>query len=231
MCDPDCCPPSFDLHQFIDICTDTSDDASPPPAKRAKVGPKVFVHVSQDVPDWADMYDEVIRYNKQQDPALKRKQKGDLRVTKDGRKQSFDGRFWRARCAAAGCNTCPKFGPPGKHAIHCVSHRLEDEIDVRNRRCAAVGCHTRANYGPPGKRAVHCLSHRLDGEINVHSRRCAVLGCLTQPSYGLIGERAIHCAVHRLDGEINVCNPMCDADGCPNHASFAQPGHRAKHCS
>jgi len=93
MCEPDCthCLPSFDLDAAIDVCTATTDDVPPPPAKRAKVDPtpKVVVHVSQDVPTWADMYDEVIRYNKQQDPALKRKQKGDLRVRKDGFKSTL----------------------------------------------------------------------------------------------------------------------------------------------
>ena len=86
-----CALPSFDLDADIDVCTDTTDDVPPPPAKRANVDPtpKVFVHVSQDVPTWADMYDEVIRYNKQQDPALKRKQQGDLRVRKDGFKATL----------------------------------------------------------------------------------------------------------------------------------------------
>ena len=94
MCEPDCthCLPSFDLDAFIDVCTDTTDDVPPPPAKRAKVDPKpkVFVHVSQDVPKWAEGK-EIIRYNSRRDPALKRKQVGDLRVRKDGFKATLRG--------------------------------------------------------------------------------------------------------------------------------------------
>ena len=90
MCEPDCthCPPSFALLADIDVCTNTTDDVPPPPAKRAKVGPKVFVHVSQDVPKWAEGM-EVRRYNTQKDPALKRKQVGDWRVRKDGFKATL----------------------------------------------------------------------------------------------------------------------------------------------
>ena len=125
MCEPDCthCLPSFDLDAFIDVCTDTTDDVPPPPAKRAKVDPQVFVHVSQDVPTWVKAEGmEVIRYNTQRDPALQRKQVGDLRVKKDGFKAKYTGRRWTIMCQEPDCPTSAQSDGQGGKKIYCVKH-------------------------------------------------------------------------------------------------------------
>ena len=103
MCSLDCCPPSFDLNQFIDICSDTSNEASRP-SKRAKVDPKpkLFLHVSQSVPKWADGM-EIIRYNKRNDPALKHRTAGDFRLSKRGEKQIFYDNQWNTQCECSSC--------------------------------------------------------------------------------------------------------------------------------
>ena len=165
MSDPECtrCPPSLDLDAFIDVCTDTTDDGTPPPAKRAKVDPKVFVHVSQDVLKWAEGM-EIIRYNKQLDPALKRKQVGDLRVRKDGFKSTFDGRLWRIRCQEPDCPSSALGDGQGGKAIYCIKHG-------GGPRCQEPDCPSAALGDCQGGKAVYCITHGGGGKISKIKKR------------------------------------------------------------
>ena len=234
MCEPDClrCPTSFDLNQFIDVCSEASDDVEGRPMKRSKIEekPKLFLHVSQSIPKWAEQGWEIIRFTSVRGPEFKSATNGDVRLDKNGDKTVRKGKRWRERCEVYGCEKGPTFGPPEERARHCLAHRTDGEINVVSKRCIVDGCDYICNFGPPGHRPRHCSTHRMDGEINVFGARCVVDGCRTHPSYGLPEERPRHCLAHRTDGEINVVSKRCVVDGCEKHPTFGQPGQRPLHC-
>ena len=164
MCDPG--PPSFDLNEFIDICSDSTDVEQCRPIKRPKLDPKpkVFVHVSQDVPDWVKAEGmEIIRYKTQRDPALKRKQIGDWRVRKDELKSSYNGRKWTIMCQVPDCPSSAQGDGQGGKAIFCRTHG-------GGARCQEPDCPSSALGDGQGGKAIYCVKHGGHMSASIVSR-------------------------------------------------------------
>ena len=79
-------------------------------------------------------------------------------------------------CVSQGCQKARLFGIRGGVPLYCATHRLPDQIDVKNKRCQFHGCVRQASYGDSHTRMkIACAKHRLHWHVDLkHERkRCA----------------------------------------------------------
>ena len=99
-----------------------------------------------------------------------------------------------------------------KKATYCVTHKLDDMVDIKSAKCIYEGCMITPNYGVHNdKQATYCVSHKLDNMINITTLKCIYEGCMITPLYGLVTDKkATYCVTHKSDVMIDIKHEICE---------------------
>ena len=115
-----------------------------------------------------------------------------------------------------GCETHPCFNYEGETTnLYCVTHKLENMVDIKSKTCIFDGCKTHAIFNYEGEtKRLYCSTHKLENMINIKHKTCIFERCKKIPTFNNNGEiKALYCATHKLDGMINVIDNKCIGQG------------------
>ena len=77
------------------------------------------------------------------------------------------------KCEEPGCTKQAGFGTEyGKPALRCGRHKLDGQVQVKNKRCEEPGCLKRPSFGTVYGKPLRCGRHKLDGQVDVISKQC-----------------------------------------------------------
>lgn len=135
------------------------------------------------------------------------------------------------RCHHSGCATQATYGEAHtRTAVYCATHRLADQVDVRNKGCERPGCTRQANFGVA--KARFCAAHCRATDVKLRGMFCQWRGCGRAPAYGQPDTRKrLRCSTHRMPGDVDYKQRRCahragEPDACRTQPSFAPPGTR-----
>jgi len=123
------------------------------------------------------------------------------------------------------CYQSPVYNYMGeKKALYCITHRLENMVNVIGKRCEDPLCikKTIASFNYPGERPGRfCAKHRLDDMVDIRHDKCEFEGCGVSPSFKFESDSACRfCSDHRLDGMIDGKHRKCAETGCNTAPSY-----------
>lgn len=122
------------------------------------------------------------------------------------------------------CNiTNPCYGFPLGKGTHCLTHRLEGQVNVQKKICEIDGCNITAKYNFSNiKKPLRCSSHKDDGMVIIYGKTCDLCGKI--PSYGII--KPTRCLDHKENDMKELTSKKCEK--CDNPALYGPSGTREK---
>jgi len=133
-------------------------------------------------------------------------------------------------CCALGCPKDGFFGYIGKEERFCITHKLDNMMDVRYRRCEEPTCPRRAYFNYQGELVARlCSHHSLIGMKNVKGniKKCEEPTCPLVARFNHPKEKIPRfCSYHSLIGMTIVGEKskknrkVCESGGCRQKAIF-----------
>jgi EsV-1-7 cysteine-rich motif len=134
-------------------------------------------------------------------------------------------------CFQEGCNKHPNYNKQGGKPLYCVTHKLENMIDVKNKKCIYQGCLKQPAFAIEGDKALYCAIHKLENMVDVKHNKCIHEGCKKHPAFAKQGEKPLYCGTHKLEGMIDVVNKRCIQEGCITRPKFSMEGEKPLYCA
>jgi hypothetical protein len=130
-------------------------------------------------------------------------------------------------CEHVNCTVRPSYGEEGGASLRCFAHRVDGDVDTRNRLCASSdGCRRRATFGLQGRGGrrgnMYCARHRPAGYDPMLQKSfflsrehqmpriaffCRLWGCRIESNCVFAGYE-------------DLTNRRCGVDGCRKQATF-----------
>ena len=126
-------------------------------------------------------------------------------------------------CKDDNCNTTPYYGLiTDKQATYCVTHKLDNMIDIRSPKCIFDTCNKTPYFGlATDKKATYCFDHKSDNMIDIKSPKCIFDTCISRALYNFsIHKNPIYCFDHKLEDMINISSKKCNFGNCTKNTTF-----------
>jgi hypothetical protein len=137
-------------------------------------------------------------------------------------------------CQEGNCKIQPHYNYEGEaKGRFCVSHKLENMVNIKSKTCEHEGCKIIPCYNYEGEtKARFCVSHKLENMMNIRDRTCENEGCKVRPCYNYEGETiGKFCVTHKLANMVNVKDRTCENEGCKVRPNYNYEGEtKAKFC-
>lgn len=63
---------------------------------------------------------------------------------------------------------------------YCVTHKLENMIDLIHKKCKYENCDNYTSYGYKNSKKEYCTTHKLENMINLCKKYCTITDCFNK---------------------------------------------------
>jgi hypothetical protein len=115
--------------------------------------------------------------------------------------------------------------------IHCIQHRLVDEINKLNKKCKTENCDKLPIYGFEKGIGLYCKTHKKENMVDVKSKKCIELDCNKVSNYNLPYEKyGLYCVKHKKENMVDIKNKKCKEKNCNIQPTYNYINKTAEYC-